>query len=211
VTISLMVDLKPIIAKNIIDLRKSMNWTQAELAQKLNYSDKAISKWERAESIPDVIVLKEIADLFHVKVDYLLEDEHTGSIDSQEQMAKHRKRNRLIIALLAASLVILLATILFVILQLYSMQYSVRLDLPSWIVYVYAIPVSCIVLLVFNAIWGHRNINFAIISLLVWSTLLSVYLSFISEGMWIIFVIGIPSQIIILLWANFRKRSSRNS
>jgi len=82
-----MVDLKPIIAKNIIDLRKSMNWTQAELAQKLNYSDKAISKWERAESIPDVIVLKEIADLFHVKVDYLLEDEHTGSIDSQEQMA----------------------------------------------------------------------------------------------------------------------------
>jgi transcriptional regulator with XRE-family HTH domain len=206
-----MVDLKPIIAKNIIDLRKSMNWTQAELAQKLNYSDKAISKWERAESIPDVIVLKEIADLFHVKVDYLLEDEHTGSIDSQEQMAKHRKRNRLIIALLAASLVILLATILFVILQLYSMQYSVRLDLPSWIVYVYAIPVSCIVLLVFNAIWGHRNINFAIISLLVWSTLLSVYLSFISEGMWIIFVIGIPSQIIILLWANFRKRSSRNS
>jgi len=91
------------------------------------------------------------------------------------------------------------------------MQYSVRLDLPSWIVYVYAIPVSCIVLLVFNAIWGHRNINFAIISLLVWSTLLSVYLSFISEGMWIIFVIGIPSQIIILLWANFRKRSSRNS
>jgi transcriptional regulator with XRE-family HTH domain len=206
-----MVDLKPVIAKNIIDLRKSMNWTQAELAQKLNYSDKAISKWERAESIPDVIVLKEIADLFQVKVDYLLEEEHTNNSDMQAQTAKNRKRNRLIIALLAASLVILLATIVFVILQLYSMQNSVRLDLPSWLVYVYAIPVACIVLLVFNAIWGHRNINFAIISVLVWSSLLCVYLSYLSEGMWIIFVIGIPSQVIILLWANFRKRSSRKS
>jgi len=206
-----MVDLKPVIAKNIIDLRKSMNWTQAELAQKLNYSDKAISKWERAESIPDVIVLKEIADLFQVKVDYLLEEEHTNNSDMQAQTAKNRKRNRLIIALLAASLVILLATIVFVILQLYSMQNSVRLDLPSWLVYVYAIPVACIVLLVFNAIWGHRNINFAIISVLVWSSLLCVYLSYLSEGMWIIFVIGIPSQVIILLWANFRKRSRRKS
>ncbi|NMA25218.1 MAG: helix-turn-helix transcriptional regulator [Clostridiales bacterium] len=204
-----MVDLKPIIAKNIIVLRKSMNWTQAELAQKLNYSDKAISKWERAESIPDVMVLKEIADLFQVKVDYLLEEEHADERGLQAQTA--RRRNRLVIALLAASLVLLIATILFVFLQLYSMRYSVRLDLPSWIVYVYAVPVSCIVLLVFNAIWGHRNINFAIISVLVWSCLLSVYLSFLSEGIWIIFLIGIPSQIIILLWASFRKRSGCNA
>jgi transcriptional regulator with XRE-family HTH domain len=204
-----MLDLKPVIAKNIIDLRKSMNWTQAELAQKLNYSDKAISKWERAESIPDVIVLKEIADLFQVNVDYLLDEEHAVS-GSALELVKYKKRNRLIIALLSASLVILLATILFVVLQLYSMQYSVRLDLPSWIVYVYAIPASCIVLLVFNAIWGHRRINYAIISILVWSSLLSVYLTFLSKGLWLIFVIGIPSQLIILLWANFRRRGNRN-
>ena len=61
-----------IIAKKLTKLRKENNLTHLQLAEKLNYSDKAISKWERAESIPDVLVLKSIADLFGVTVDYLL-------------------------------------------------------------------------------------------------------------------------------------------
>ena len=72
-----MEDLKPIIAKNITVLRQNAKMTQFDLAEKLNYSDKAISKWERAEAIPDVSVLKSIADLFGVTVDYLLQDGHT--------------------------------------------------------------------------------------------------------------------------------------
>ncbi len=71
-----MQDLKPIIAKNIAELRKAASMTQIELATRLNYSDKAVSKWERGESIPDVGVLKEIADLFEVRVDYLLTEDH---------------------------------------------------------------------------------------------------------------------------------------
>jgi transcriptional regulator with XRE-family HTH domain len=71
-----MEDYKRIIANNITELRKAVPLTQAELAEKLNYSDKAVSKWERGESIPDVIVLKQIAELFGVTVDYLLEDVH---------------------------------------------------------------------------------------------------------------------------------------
>ena len=61
-----MEDLREIIAKNIADLRREQNLTQAELAARLNYSDKAVSKWERGESMPDITVLKEIADLFSV-------------------------------------------------------------------------------------------------------------------------------------------------
>lgn len=195
-----MDDLKLVIAKNIIDLRKSMNWTQAELAQKLNYSDKAVSKWERAESVPDVLVLKEIVDLFNVKLDYLLETEHAKDEDAFQTVAKHRKRNRLIVTLLSISLVFLIATIAFVFLNIFS----VKLGQPSWMVYVYALPVVWIVLLVFNSIWGKGKINFAIITLLVWSILLAVYLSFLAEDIRLIFVIGIPAQIIILLWANFK-------
>lgn len=71
-----MEDLKRIIADNIAELRKAVPLTQAELAEKLNYSDKAVSKWERGESIPDVIVLKQIAGIFGVSVDYLLEEVH---------------------------------------------------------------------------------------------------------------------------------------
>lgn len=197
-----MEDLKSVISKNIINLRKSMNWTQAELAQKLNYSDKAVSKWERAESIPDVVVLKEIADLFNIKVDYLLNLEHAdaGCEDPFHIESKHKKRNRIIVALQSVLLVYLIATIVFVVLKLLSVQMSI----PTWMIYIYALPVSCIVLLVFNSIWGKRIINFIIITFLFWSILLVIYLSFLSKNLWLIFTIGIPSQIIILLWANFK-------
>ncbi|MPM32381.1 hypothetical protein SDC9_78943 [bioreactor metagenome] len=195
-----MEDLKPAISKNIIELRKTMNWTQAELAQKLNYSDKAVSKWERAESIPDVAVLKEIADLFHVRLDYLLEVEHDERDDSLLIISGHTKRNRLIVTLLSASLVFLIATILFVVLELFKAPMAV----PTWMVYVYAVPVLCIVLLVFNSIWGRGKVNYVIITALVWSILLAVYLTFLSWHIWLIFVIGIPGQIIILLWSRFK-------
>ena len=65
-----MEDLKLIIAKNISTLRKAAAMTQFELAEKLNYSDKAVSKWERGESLPDVSVLKAIADIFSVDKDF---------------------------------------------------------------------------------------------------------------------------------------------
>ena len=71
-----MENLKHLIALNIAALRRAQGMTQITLAEKLHYSDKAISKWERGESLPDISVLKEIADLFGVTVDYLLY-EHT--------------------------------------------------------------------------------------------------------------------------------------
>ncbi len=195
-----MDDLKRIIAKNIVELRKSMNWTQAEFAEKLNYSDKAVSKWERAESIPDVIVLKKIVDLFNVKIDYLFEPDHKEKEDAARTASKLRNRNRLIVTLQSISLVFLVATILFVLVKIFSIEFGQ----PSWMVFVYALPVSCIVLLVFNSIWGKGKINFVIITSLVWSILLAVYLSFESENLWLIFMIGVPAQIIIVLWANFK-------
>ena len=199
----LMGDLKCIIAKNIVDLRKSMNLTQAELAEKLNYSDKAVSKWERAQSIPDVITLKEIADMFGVTVDYLLEDVHKENGKIPQTILKQKRHNRLIVTLLSISLVFLIATLAFVFCGLYS----AALHQHMWMIYIYAIPVACIVLLVFNSIWGKRRTNFLIISVLVWSTLMCVYLSFLSYNIWIIFAIGIPAQIIIFLWGKMQLSS----
>ena len=74
-----MENLKLIIAKNITELRRAASMTQLDLAQKLNYSDKAVSKWERAESVPDISVLKSVAELFGVKVDNLITD-HDDSV-----------------------------------------------------------------------------------------------------------------------------------
>lgn len=194
-----MVDLKSVVAKNIINLRKSNNWTQTELAYKLNYSDKAVSKWERAESLPDITVLKRIADLFLVSVDYLLEEEHKPTKGLFHAVSKLTKRNHLIITSLSTMLVFLVATVVFVVLGLLSV------DLPIWIAYVYALPAAAIVLIVFNSIWGRRIWNFVFITLLVWSILLCIYTSFLSENIWLIFLIGIPAQIIILLWGRLKK------
>ena len=194
-----MVDIKSVVAKNIIDLRKSNNWTQTELAEKLNYSDKAVSKWERAESLPDITVLKRIADLFFVSVDYLLEEEHAPAKGLPPAASKIKRRNQIIITSLSTMLVFLIATVVFVVLGLLSV------DLPIWMAYVYALPAAAIVLIVFNSIWGRRIWNFVFITLLVWSILLCIYMSFLAENIWLIFLIGIPAQIIILLWGRLKK------
>ncbi len=194
-----MVDLKSVVAKNIIDLRKASNWTQTELADKLNYSDKAVSKWERAESLPDITVLKKIADLFLVSVDYLLEAEHKPAKGLSHAASKLTKRNHIIITSLSTMLVFLIATVVFVVLGLLSV------DFPIWLAYVYALPAAAIVLIVFNSIWGRRVFNFVFITLLVWSILLCIYMSFPKDDIWLIFLIGIPAQIIILLWGKLKK------
>ena len=84
-----MEDLKQIVAKNITELRTAQNLTQAELGEKLNYSDKSISKWERGEAIPDVRVLKEMGGIFGVTVDYLIcshDGEEPPAADSMEML-----------------------------------------------------------------------------------------------------------------------------
>lgn len=197
--INQMDDLKQIIAKNITDLRKSTPLTQAELAEELNYSDKAISKWERAESIPDITVLKRIADLYGVTVDYLLEEEHTKNDNLKKSANAQERKNKNIITLLAVSVAWLVATIAFVSVGLYVKDIS-----NLWVIYIYAFPATFIILLVFNSIWGNLRKNFIIITLLIWSCLLSIYLSLLSYNIWLIFVIGIPAQIIVILWSGMK-------
>ena len=194
-----MENYKRIIANNIIELRKAVPYTQAELAEKLNYSDKAVSKWERGESIPDVIVLKQIADLFGVTVDYLLEEVHTSSASAQS-VPRQLKNNRMIVTGLSCMLPFLIATLLFVVL---SMLTTVE---RLWLAYIYCIPVCSIILIVFNSIWGRKKLNYLFISLLMWSTLASVYLTIGDYSLWLIFIIGIPGQIIILLWSGMKAK-----
>ena len=202
-----MEDLKNTIAKNLIELRKLNRLTQADLAVRLNYSDKAISKWERGESLPDVTVLKTIADMFGVTVDYLLREEHDASEkpDPADLAAKKiQLRNRAVITGLALLLVWLIATCMFVFPSLTGIDKS-----KVVIAFVYAVPVSMIVWLIFNSIWFNKRRNFFIISLLMWTVLASVYLTDIIFGLsipnsWLIFVLGVPGQIIIAVWSAIR-------
>ncbi|MBR6407377.1 MAG: helix-turn-helix transcriptional regulator [Clostridia bacterium] len=196
-----MSDLRQAIAKNIAELRAERSMTQAQLAEKLNYSDKAVSKWERAESVPDVCVLKEIADLFDVSVDYLLQSEHVKKTDEDIPVGRLTRNNRIFITGMCIVLVWLVATFAFVVVDASPLGTNLH-----WLAFVYAVPVSMVVWLVFNSIWFDQHRNFLIISILMWSALGSVFLSFLPFGiiLWQIFVLGIPGQIIICFWSRIK-------
>ena len=197
-----MQDLRLNISKNIVLLRRKQGLTQIELAEKLCYSDKAISKWERGESTPDITVLKAIADIFGVTVDYLISAEHQEECldEPYENLdtAKRIKRRRRMVTGMSVLLVWVIATILFVILDVAASG-----GFGHFLVFAYAVPASCIVWLVFNSLWHNRRFNYVIISIMMWSLIVSVHLSVLLGGaqIWQFYLLGIPGQVIILLWS----------
>lgn len=193
-----MQNLNNIIAENLVKLRRDKRITQAQLAEMLSYSDKAVSKWERGESMPDIVILKQIADIYGVSVDYLISETHEERVP--ESTARTIHTNRVIITLLATSLVWLVATAAYALCAMILDTFS-----RIWLSFIFAIPASCIVLLVFNSLWFNRKFNFAIITALVWSSLLTLYLIFSLEKLWLIFVVGIPAQVIIILWSRLKR------
>ncbi len=197
-----MEQLKETIAQNITRLRTAASMTQMDLGEQLNYSDKAVSKWERAQSIPDVYVLKQIADRFGVTVDYLL-TEHDEAEDVPtpplNEMAVFRRRiTRQTITAISLLGVFALATFIFSLMYLF--------DNPQWLVFVYACPVAVIVWLVLNSIWGRRAYNLLFVTILLWTIIAAIYLTFLSSNPWQLFLIGIFPQFIILLCFKFIKR-----
>ena len=197
-----MEDLRPIIAENIAALRTEKNMTQLELAEILSYTDKAVSKWERGESIPDVITLKAIADLFGVSLDYLVCRHEPG----EKRKGSHTTRNnRIFITLMSVACVWILGTSVF--------SLSSVLGANLWPSFLICVPVSCIVLLVFNSIWGKPKLNLLIISGLLWSLLATIFVIFYvytPYDLWVLFLIGIPSQIFISLFLGIKKPKNKS-
>lgn len=206
--------LKMQVGANIISYRKRLGMTQARLAEKLNYSDKAVSKWERGESAPDLQTLVQLAELFDITVNDLLVDpdalpENTGAVErvmgrAVEKTLK-RKADKRIILMLSSLLVWFVALFAFVVLS--------TLDVPkSWVAFFYAIPVDAIVLLSLRSAWRDFRWNQALISAIMWGSLVSIYvtlLTFFSFNAWKIFLLGIPGQTAILLWFRLYRKQGR--
>ena len=201
-----MEDLKLNLAKNITALRQASSMTQVELAEKLNYSDKAISKWERGESIPDVMVLKSIADLFGVTLDYLLEGDHSEKPKPSQESLGYLHRNRKVVTTLSVLLVWFIATLAYVVMDLTIPRLVVK-----WLSFAYAVPTSMIVWLVFNSIWFNKRRNYLIISLLMWTALVCVVLTVGASGAsaWQLLLLGIPGQIAIFVWSCFQRKNRK--
>ena len=190
-----MSNIREAIAGNITELRLGANMTQSRLADILNYSDKAVSKWERGEAVPDIAVLKQIADYFGVSVDYLLTKDHDGVEIPSDKYSLVKRKNHLIVSSLAVSLVWLFAMLMFVVLALIPLR-------APWTLFIAALPASAVVALVFNSIWGIRRLNFLIVSVLVWTLILTLHIFFyvyLHQNLWMLYLVGIPGQIIVFL------------
>lgn len=200
--------LKVQIGQNISLQRKKAGLTQAGLAAKLNYSDKAVSKWERGESIPDVVTLVNLAEQLEITVNDLLSDPNAlpegDSCNLEKAMTKvsekalKRKANKNVILALSSTLVWFVALFIFVVLSSFDLT-----DPYSWMIFVYAVPINAIVLLSLRSAWRDFRWNKALITIISWTGLISLHVSllvFAKLNIWKMYLLGIPGQIAIWLW-----------
>ena len=191
-------ELKAVFAANLISRRQQAGLTQAELAERIHYSDKSVSKWERAEALPDAAVLKSLSQIFGVSVDWLLE-----SHDKWESEEAKRKKNVVVDKNAVAGVAFLgvwtLAALLFVIFWILGKVY--------WVILLMGVPISLIALLVMNTIFNGRKFNKWIVAALVLAGFLVLAFFLRAYRPWQLFVVLVPAELLVLLGYRIRKRS----
>ncbi len=203
------IEINQRLAKNLTHYRKAAGLTQAELAEKINYSDKSVSKWESGNGVPDIYVLLQLAELYGVTVDVLLGD------GAPVRVEKKTRSLHVLIMLLCCGIVWLVATCFFVMMQLFEPGRA------WWLAFLYAVPVTAVVILVFACVWKYKLAHFISVSTIVWVGFTCLYLTirFIctQKGvgdelgpLWSIFLLGIPLQVLEILWVFFRSVLVKN-
>jgi len=185
-------DLKYITASNIINLRTKAGMTQTELAALISYSDKSVSKWERAEAVPDAYVLKNMSDIFGVTVDYLLSAHDQWEPPKKKTLLSSFQADMIISITMAG--IGTLALLLFVVFWL--------MGNPHWIIFVYATLISIIALLVLQSVFKKGKHNYFIIGTLIFAAVASLYFTFLvffDKNFWQLFLLAPPGWIVLFL------------
>ena len=194
-----MKDIKPIIAANLSELRRKKGLTQAELAVKLNYSDKAVSRWERGDTLPDISVLYELCGFYNITLDDLVNEEAAVVGDAEKTYDKNSLAYRIWATLLSVTIVWLAATLVFIYSNVTGEQDY------FWMAFVWAVPVSCLVLKITGRGIFNSVMKIVTDSCLIWSLLAGIYLQVLEYNAWMIFLLGVPVQAIIFLWLKMKK------
>ena len=199
-----MNNLEKTFSNNLTKYRTLMGLKQTELAKMINYSDKSISKWERGEGLPDLKATIKLCEIFGITVDDMLKENDDYDKKITKTIVVKNKKHTLV-SILSASLVWFVATIVYISLLITQTPGDI------WLTFIYAIPVSSIVLLVFSSIWGN-NVHQAIcVSCILWGIILSIAFSISTRLIWFIAVIGAVFQIMIILWFILKKLRARKS
>ena len=191
--------LKATVSKRITYFRKLNNLTQSELAEKINYSDKSISKWERGEGIPDIFVLMKLAELFGVSANDLLYEQTEDDCKKQQKLTKYQFTRLVFTYILSIGLVWLVAAVFFVLLKLIFKG----LPFPQY-PFIMAIPTTFIVTLVFSNIWRNLIIQFISTSGIIWGITSCLMTAIKAENISLLLVITLILQILAIFWFVFR-------
>jgi len=191
-----MENIKIVVSRNLLKLRKKHKLTQAELAEKINYSDKAISRWENGEVTPDVETLSKIADVYCIEISALFDKDL-----NVEEVAKNNREqlaNRIAITCLCSTFVWVLAALIYF--YVFTFQ-----GINAWQVFICAIPVSLIVAFACSSRWWDKVLTYVFLSLALWTSFAAIYVTMISYELWLIFILGIPIQVSIILYSRIKK------
>ncbi len=195
-----MEDLKDTVAKNLVELRTKAGFTQLELAEKINYTDKAVSKWERGEAMPDLRVLVKIADIYNITVDDIVSPHTERRIKPKMNTGK----KRLLITMLSVGLVLFIATLVFMI-----FFFIPATEKYAYLVFICAPFVCSIPLIVFSAKWGNWITDTLACSLLVWSLAIIFHLfvrAFSSfDKMYFIYIVAAAFEALVIGWFLLRR------
>ena len=197
-----MEDLRKIIGNNLTELRKRRGLTQFELAEKFNYTDRAVSKWENGDTLPDVEILYNLCEFYGVTLDYLTHEDNGQYVKKDSGLLLW---NKIVITILTAMIPWGLATILFVVSLL-------RGHTPLWQAFVWAVPLTSMIALWYNrAYFKNKIVYFIFWSIFVWSVLASTFLSLLQPDFWPLFLLGIPAQISLVIFYFFKKPIKKNN
>ena len=188
-------EINKVIAGNLLKLRKAKKLTQLELAEKFNYSDKTISKWENGESLPGIDVLSELAKFYGTTLDALTNSEVQSSSKPTKTTIRRERMFpvRPVITLMSICAIWICATAIFSITQI-----TQGVSYP--IIFLWAVPASSLLLVIFTSIWSKKKrYLFISISALVWTSILCIHLQFLAYNLWPLYLVGIPIQIAIVL------------
>lgn len=201
-----MENLDSIIGQNLIALRKAKGLTQQDVAAKLNYSDKSISKWELGYSSPAIDVLKDLADFYGVTVDYLLRVNTYEDAQRVVSPNKNKGANKAIILALTNTIVWLIVICIFL-----SEYFISDGTVFNWSLFMWGVP-SCFIASAFLCLlfYGRNKTFWILFSFFMWTLIICFWLQYWlfntpSENIWYILTVCVPLQIIVILGSHIKR------
>lgn len=196
-----MDNVRETVAKNIVTLRKQNNLTQIELAQKINFSDKAISRWENGEVLPDLETIKKLSEVFNVPVSLIIEEQEVVEKPKGISITKRDVLSQ-----------IFLVCEIWVILGVIYAYFDITKSVSYWKIFLWGVPTTALFLIIQNRKKKNKIMYFVYGTLFVWSFITCLFIQMLSARPWYFFLLGVPIQgmLIVRYLFNYKQKGIFN-